>query len=426
MNLKEWAYRLGGKKRRTIPWVAFSLVILFGTGGPLTAGNPPNGSASRAIARIESRLATAIEYIFREDYAVADSICEEIIADHPDHPAGYFMKGILYWKKGYYRPNYDDYNDSTLYWLKKAIKIAKKRIKKNPQDASAYFFGGGAYGYEGSVYARRKKWLKTGYAAYRGIRFLEQSRALDSTLYDVYYGSGLYHVLASHQPGVVRWIQKLLPIPSGNAELGIRYLQIAAQKGRFTRLAALAGLAMSYIYYDNKYQEAINLLEPLVDRYPANLDFLLSLINAYFYQGLVAETDWKRLQQLIRHTRVTLNNRNVQIDRWWLDKFNFMEGYAHFMLGHLTEAKLLLEAYTLQYSEKGESYLTALAHLTLGKIYDLEGNRSRAVQHYRKVSKYEQMGNEREIARYLLSHPYTEESAATRFRGAYAELPDRP
>ncbi len=382
---------------------------------------------SSSQTSIEDELAEAIELIFQENYQEADSVCSSLIHQFPGHPAGYFMKGVLLWKQGYYMKNYDSFNKRALKWLGKAVKVAKKNIKENPKDASAYFFGGGAYGYEGSVYARRKSWLKTGYAAFRGIRYLEKAMQLDSTLYDIYYGSGLYHVLASHQPGVVKWIQKLLPIPSGNAELGVRYLQMAAKKGKFTNLAALAGLAMAYVYYDERYDDAIQLLEPLVERYPRNLDFNTALINAYFYKGLTEGTvNWDRLLALVHHTENYVLRRGYSLDPWWSDKLEFIAGYSLYMKGQFALAAPLLKEYCDKYSKKGASYLTGLGYLTLGKMADLAGQRQLAIRYYKKVQKYEAMGNEKQLAAQLLTAPFQGERPLVRFVGAYAELPDRP
>ncbi len=395
----------------------------------LFAGNLFGGKKKRAnyLPLIEKSLSETIEYIFEENYSSADSVCQVLIDEYPGHPAGYFMKGIMYWRQGYFRNDYNKYNDITLSWLKKAEKIAKENIKQNPDDAIAFFFAGGAYGYEGSVYARRKSWLKTGRYAYKGIRSLEKSMQLDSSLYDIYYGSGLYHVLASHQPGAIKWIQKLLPIPTGNSQMGLDYLKVAIEKGTFTNLAAQSALAMAYVYYEKKYQNAIELLNPLVKKYPRNLDFLTTLINAYFYRELSLHTnEWQPIAKRIKQVRLIVKNKGLNFQRWWLHKFNFMEAYMQYMNGHYLIAEAMLSAYCEEYPDKGDSYLTGLAYLTLGKIYDLQGKRERAVESYKKVSKFERMGNEIQLARLFLSSPFSGEANAPFFTGAFVDLPDRP
>ena len=406
-----------------IATITFVLIFTVGSNSILSTNDDPPDF----LPAIDKQLSLTIDYIFQEDYKKADSICISIITQYPDHPAGYFMKGIMYWRKAYFLNNYNTYNDTTLKWLKQAIKIAKASIKKNPNDPIAHFFAGGAQGYEGSVYARRKSWIKTGRAAYSGIRSLEKSMQLDSSNYDGYYGSGLYHVLASHQPGVIKLIQWLLPIPAGDSDLGINHLQIAIEKGKFTNLAAKAALALAYTYYEEKFEDAVDLLTPLVVQYPRNLDFLSTLINAYFYRELTIPTgEWSTLKVYIDQIRMVVEEQFPDFQTWWLTKFEFMEGYMSYMTGDFSTAKRILTRYCQNYPKKGGSYLSALGYLTLGKIADLQGNRKEAIEYFKKVSKFENIGNEKELAKKFISSPFRGEEFEIPFSGNYVDLPDRP
>ncbi len=393
----------------------------------VTAAAPSTSDTDAEIAAVESKLAEVIEWIYRENYAGADSVARILISEYPDNPAGYFIQSVITIKKGFYLKDYENYYDSALGWLKQAIIYANKRIKKNPRDAYAFFFGGGAHGYESAIHARRKKWIKTGYSALQGIRHLEKAMELDSTNYDVYFGSGLYHVFAGNQKGIVRFVQKILPIPTGDPELGMKHLDIAVEKGHFTGLAAISTKAFVYIHYEGKYHQAIDLLNSILERYPDNLEFLTMLTNAHFYQALRrSSSDLLDLQKNLENTRRLIKERKLQFFPWWLDKFDFMEGYIHFKQGNYTRAKLLLEQYCDSYSKKGSSYLTALGLLTLGKIADIEGKRDEAIKAYKRVRKYEIMGNEKQLAERFLKTPYQAENYQSRFRGGYTRIPERP
>ena len=97
-----------------------------------------------------------------------------------------------------------------------------------------------------------------------------------------------------------------------------------------------------------------------------------------------------------------------------------------YMSGQYRSAEAMWSGYCEEYPDKGDSYLTGLAYLTLGKIYDLQGKRERAVESYKKVSKFERMGNEIQLARLFLSSPFSGEANAPFFTGAFVDLPDRP
>lgn len=376
---------------------------------------------------IESKLAETIDWIYREDYQSADSVAQAIITQSPESPAGYFIRAVISMKKGYLLKNYEDFNDTTILWLKRAIDKSKKQVKKNSNDANAYFFAGGAYGYEGAIYARQKKWIKTGMSALRGIRYLETAMALDSTMYDIYFGSGLYHVVAGNQKGIVRFIQKLLPIPTGDAKLGFEHLNIAVDKGNFTNLAAIETMAFAHIHYSKKFGVAIKLLNSLLDRYPTSIEFYNMLVNARFYQALnYNENEWQKLKKDLFAVRNFIKDRKIDLYPWYLHKFDFMEAYIHFTEKNYTKAQLQFEGYIEQYPRKNKSYLTSLSYLMIGKIHDLQGNRKAAVAAYKKVKKHETFGNEKKLADLFIKSPYKGETFHTQSRGVLTDIPDRP
>jgi tetratricopeptide (TPR) repeat protein len=93
-------------------------------------------------------------------------------------------------------------------------------------------------------------------------------------------------------------------------------------------------------------------------------------------------------------------------------------------LRHLIQAKEMLAAYCKEYPDKGDSYLTGLANLTLGKICDLQGQREQALKYYKKVSKFEQMGNEKLLADLFLSLKMNLKNAGSPYGGTLT-LPKR-
>ena len=377
--------------------------------------------------QIDLKLSETIDWLYREEYASADSVSQILIDRYPDSPAGYFIRAVISMKKGFYLKNYSDYNDTTKMWLKEAISRSRKQIKTYPRDARAHFFAGGAYGYEGAIYAREKKWIKTGLAALRGIRYLEKALVLDSTLYDIYFGSGLYHVVAGNQTGIVRFIQRLLPIPAGDAKLGYEHLNIAVEKGKFTQLVAIETIAFAHIHYSKQYRKAIDILTSLLEKYPTSLEFYTMRTNSRFYYALNHnQSEWQNLKSDLDTVRAFIKAKELDFYPWWLNKFNFMEGYFHFTEKNYTRAMLLLEDYCEQYPKKNGSYLTALAYLTLGKIYDLQNKRMAAISAYKKVRKFEKMGNEKKLAERFIETPYQGETYRTRFIGAFTDLPNRP
>jgi hypothetical protein len=377
--------------------------------------------------QIDTLINEGMELIFHEHYDRADSLFDILVNAKPDHPSGYFFKGLVTWRRGYIIKDYKKYDKAITAQLSRAIDVADEALKKDEENAEALFYKGGSFGFIGTLHVRNKSWIKAGLAAYKGIRTLQKAYELDPQLWDIYYGLGLYHCAAANASGIVRFIQKLIPIPEGDSEKGLKDLQIAIEKGVYTKTAARAFLAVAYTYYEGRYRDSITILEELVVEYPRCIDFWLSLANAYFYNGLNSPVnDWKRLIAIVDITEKEVEKRGIEILPWWGNKLHFMRGYALYSLEKYQEAAPLLSRYSKEYTKKKKSYLTSLGELTLGKIADLSGDRNAAMKHYEKALDLEYFGNLKDLARHYLNEPFTKETSEWRFSGAKVDLPGRP
>lgn len=383
--------------------------------------------AGRAQPARNPEIVKAIELIFHENFSQAGTLLDSIILKRPTQPAGYFFRGLVPWRASGIVEDFSNYDRQTQKWLEKCLSVAENALEKNETDADAYFYKGGAHGFLGSMYARQKNWLKTGYHAWKGVGALEKTLELNPEIYGAHYGLGLYHIMAGHQTGIVRFLQRLLPIPSGDPEKGLAALKIAITKGLYTRTPALSALAFAYIYFEHDYQSAIELLSPLLKTYPGCTDLLMMMINALFYRELTAPQEaWNQLLTSMDALEMIVYERKLNLNVWWKMKLRFIRGYAAYSQENFPQATQLLKNYTHFYQQKQKSYLSGLGELTLGKIYDLQGERPAALAQYKLAAKNKNFGNIKQLADHYRKFPFTGESDSLRVNGSYSELPDRP
>jgi predicted Zn-dependent protease len=74
---------------------------------------------------------------------------------------------------------------------------------------------------------------------------------------------------------IARVLRFFMGIPGGSKEEGIRQLRLAMEHGQLTSAAARFYLAIDLHNYDQKYEQALQLMTPLVEQYPDNAIFLL-------------------------------------------------------------------------------------------------------------------------------------------------------
>jgi len=384
-------------------------------------------SNAQTPVNYDSVIYAGVDAIFKEHYDEADSLITFFLRQYPENPAGYFYRGVMEWKKSTGIEDFRNYDDTSLEWLDKAVDAADEILDDDEDNVEALFYKGGSYGFKAWIYARQKSYLKTGYNALKGIRNLEKAKKLNTDLYDVYFGTGLYNVTAANFSGIVKFISRFFFIPQGDHEQGMRELRIAHEKGFLARTISLYVLAYSHFYYENDYDEAINKIEKIIDDYPLCVDLQLLLINSYFYRELATPRgEWETIVSLISSFKKDVKNRQLNLSSWYRNKLDFMLGYAYYFLKEYDKAKILLEKYSGTYTKKGESYFAGVSELTLGKIYDLEGLRSKAVEKYRRALKLEEIGNLYEVASYYLRNPFTGETPERTFLGTKTDLPDKP
>jgi len=361
--------------------------------------------SSLAAAERNPQIIQAIDLIFQEDYLLAAAVLDQTIAAEPSNPEGYFYRGVIFWRESTLAPEVEKYDHALQIWLDRCLAVADSNLAVNPRDVNAWFYRGGAHGFLGSMYARRGNWPKTGYHAWKGISALENARELNPEMYDIYYGLGLYHVMAGHQSAIVRFIQKLLPIPPGDPAQGIRSLKLAIEKGRYAPVPAQSALGFAWLYFENHYPQAIQTLVPLLEKYPTSTDLLLMLINAQFYQDLNhAPSHSADLLANIEQFERIIAARKIEINSWWPQKLVLLKGFAHYSLENDAVARDLLEQYSA-FKTDHDSYLTGLAYLMLGKIHDSRGERDLARKKYRQAKAAEKFGNVAEVAEQALNNP---------------------
>ena len=109
--------------------------------------------------------------------------------------------------------------------------------------------------------------------------------ALDPSLADADLGLGLYNYYVDTLSTLARMLRFFMGIPGGNKEEGIRQLQRAIREGQLSPAAARFYLAIDLHNYDQRYEEALEVIGPLGDKYPENPIFQLARGDLYAKLG---------------------------------------------------------------------------------------------------------------------------------------------
>jgi hypothetical protein len=256
-------------KRAFLVLTATAVLITIPT--PIFADDYLDSARLRQLLRVQQSL-------YNDKYHEADSLTEAMIEQYPDDPAGYLFRAVTLITVMFDREDNlypEEFNRLIDSALSKASILCD--TASNGTRAWMCLFLGHAEAYR-SLWESRFGSLVT--AIKKGRRAKEEyERGLtyDSSLYDLYFGLGLYHYWKSAKAGVLRWIGLI----HNDKNKGITQLYLAADSSLISRESARS--ALIWIRLDRKeYDSVIAGCRQMRKRYPDGKALLWPLARAYY------------------------------------------------------------------------------------------------------------------------------------------------
>lgn len=196
--------------------------------------------------------------------------------------------------------------------VERAIAAAEAWTRREPRNAEAWFYLGGAYGARVQWRVLRLERLAAARDGKRIKEALERALELDPALEDANFGIGLYQYYADVAPAALRFLRMLLLLPGGDREEGLERMLRARDRGQLLRGEAEYQLHVIDLWYEEEFARALERLEGLERRYPRNPLFtqlIAEVQDVYFHEPASALATWRRLldrarQGLVREDRI--------------------------------------------------------------------------------------------------------------------------
>lgn len=248
-----------------------------------------------------------ISLITTERYEDALSISDSLLDSNPHAPEGWFLRASVLSSRSI--DFEDELDDPELYRACDSVKSICSHLIENGEDSAwIRYYLGSTMGYLSFKAMKNDRTMEALSKAVKMTAYYEETVKIDSSFWDAYLGLGVYYYQRSQRAGILRTIG----LVSDRREEGLRLLQICAEKGRFSSLAARSNLAWLAIYRED-YETALSIAEELLEQYPESRAFLWCLGRARM--GLkrwdeAIETYKKILTSIRRESR---NNRYNEI-----------------------------------------------------------------------------------------------------------------
>jgi hypothetical protein len=189
----------------------------------------------------------------------------------------------------------------------KAVKSTDAWVSRAPRNAEAHFYAGAAAAVRVQWRVLREQKVAAAREGKRIRQELDRAITLDPTLDDAHFGIGLYKYYADVAPAAAKVLRFLMLLPGGDRKEGLAEMQRARARGRLLQGEADYQLQTIYLWYEQRVDDAVTLLESLRDRYPGNPLFLSDLARVketYEHDVTASLGVWRTLLTAARDQRV--------------------------------------------------------------------------------------------------------------------------
>ena len=228
------------------------------------------------------------DQIYSGDFDSGRAAALRLQEQQPQHPIGYLLEAEALWwkiwctsaefKYGMTYPRHRAKLAADRRYLELAAKVSSLAEANIAQHDSAEmeFYAGMGDAQASRLYGLRGEGRNTARAGVRAREHLLRAVALNPQLADANFGLGLYNYYIDTLSSAARVLRFFMGIPGGSKKEGVRQLEDAIEQGVLVPPEARFYLAINLHNYDQQYDRALNVIGPLVDKYPSNALFQLA------------------------------------------------------------------------------------------------------------------------------------------------------
>ena len=275
-------------------------------------------------------------------------------------------------------------------------------ISRFPDNPEYYLYLGSSYGMLSRISLAMGDYKSVLLNGYYALKYIKQSYSIDDKLYDVYMPIGLMEYFSCKSNIYIKSISTLVGINSDCAE-ALEHLEIARKKSKYSWIETSNILAHAYLYFENNYENANDVISSLRYSFPQNPYYL------FIEAELLARTNkWDEIHKikplLIKETESGGKYKQKEC----LIKYNYILALEDFISGNYIQSidrcTWIINNYSLEFGWfKGFSYLLR------GKSHDLIGQRNKAIKDYELSMEYTDYFPEHMEAQYLVKNKFINE-----------------
>jgi len=347
---------------------------------------------------VDRNIIRGIELLYEGETDRAEEIFHGLVLKRPKDPSGYFYLAMVSWSRlssGFWsRESVEEYIER----IDLAVSAARAVIKDGVPDSYTYFYLGGALGFKGRFHLMEHKWISSFFLALDAIDALKTCQRMDSGNKDVLLGLGIFDYYTAKLSGVLKFLTYLF-LHKGDSEEGLRKLHIAAEEAAYSSIEAKSVLLHIYLFMENNHHKALPLAKELARRFERSPRY--KYLEALTYSRLRMNS---RTRELLDSMRSLAGKETSETQAAiWVRVALYLEASHALDDERYEDARSGLDRILSMRDPVRDPSMVAWPLLKMGMSYDLEGEREKALAHYRQV-----MDMENGAGAQFLAEKYTE------------------
>ena len=360
----------------------------------IVAAAPAAAASADTAAATAALRARALQQGYNLDYADAVASFREAIAIDPDDADAHRLAAATIWMQILFDQGaitVEDYlgqarakversaprpglADAFRQHLDRAWTLAEERVRRYPHDADAHFQLGAAAGMRASYISTVEgRVLDSVGAARRAYSEQRRTLSLDPARKDAGLIVGLYQYGVASLSFPLRLMARFAGFDA-DRDSGMRFVESAAAYPSPTRASAQFSLVLLY-NREGRHDEALRVLRQLREEYPRNRLVWLEVGSTALRAGHPADAVDALTEGLARFEADSRPRAFGEEARW-----RYQRGAA---LVALRETDAAARDLQLALAAPAQTWIHGRAHLELGKIADVSGDRLAARDRYR-------------------------------------------
>jgi len=299
---------------------------------PAAQAEDPQAGGITAARSFDAAAAVALIYAGRSDSTLALVATEEAV--NPYDPLVPIVKARAMRDQ---LPDEDDNKsligdgiEPILAVLDQAIKLCDQAIDQKANDPVYEYYKGRAYLSKAQLHVLTRSYWSAAQDSRKAKKYLENYLEINPDHADASGDLGAFLYFADTLPGVVKFLGKLLLLPSGDRDRGLRLLEYAStHDGIFTTDYLIARAAINLLF-EGRVREGTNQMLDLMDRYPGYTRLAEPL-------GVLAPLDPLRMDELLAAHDAAIdyqvNSGRVRYDDSLVKRMRGHSAYAELFFG---------------------------------------------------------------------------------------------